>query len=162
MNAGAEAATGKVLVFLHADTRLPDGFEHQVCRLLSEPGTAGGAFRLRLDAPDLRFHIIEGLANWRSRYMEMPYGDQAIFVKTSLFLEIGGFPDIPVMEDVELIRRLRKKGHIALAPVPVVTSARRWMSQGFYQTTLIHQAFLAAYFLGISPLRLNRWYNRSR
>ncbi len=94
--------------------------------------------------------------------MEMPYGDQAIFVRASLFHEIGGFPDVPVMEDVELIRRLRKKGHIAIAGVPAVTSARRWMTHGFCQTTLIHQAFLIAYFLGISPSHLTRWYDRGR
>jgi uncharacterized protein len=162
MNAGAKAATGKLLLFLHADTCLPDGFEAHVRRLLAEPGTSAGAFRLRLDAPCLRFRVIERLANWRSRSMEMPYGDQAIFVKTSLFHEIGGFPDVPVMEDVELIRRLRKKGRIAIADVPAVTSARRWMARGFCKTTLIHQAFLTAYFLGISPSRLTRWYDRSR
>ena len=162
MNRGAEAATGKVLIFLHADTRLPSGFDDHVRRLLAGPGVSAGAFRLRLDAPFLRFRIIEGLANWRSRSMEMPYGDQAIFVKASLFREVGGFPDVPVMEDVELIRHLRKKGRIAIADVPAVTSARRWMAHGFCQTTLIHQVLLGAYFLGVSPSRLARWHDRGR
>jgi rSAM/selenodomain-associated transferase 2 len=162
MNTGAKAATGKLLLFLHADTCPPEGFEDHVRRILSKPGVAGGAFRLQLDAPSLRFRMIERLANWRSRSMEMPYGDQGIFVKTSLFREIGGFPDVPVMEDVELIRGLRKKGRIAIADVSAMTSARRWMTHGFCQTTLIHQAFLAAYFLGLSPSRLNRWYDRKR
>jgi rSAM/selenodomain-associated transferase 2 len=162
MNAGAEAATGPLLLFLHADTCLPDGFEDHVRRVLAQPGIAGGAFRLRLDAPSVRFRIIERLANWRSRSMEMPYGDQGIFVKASLFRQIGGFPDVPVMEDVELVQRLRKKGRIAIAEGQAVTSARRWISRGFYRTTLIHQVLLTAHFLGISPSRIARWYDRTR
>jgi hypothetical protein len=162
MNMGAGIATGDVLLFLHADTRLPAGFEEHIRHILTQPGIAAGAFELKLDSPLRRFRIIERLVNWRSRYLRMPYGDQAIFVRADLFSELGGYPDIPLMEDVAMVRRLGKRGRVAIAPASVVTSARRWKTLGILKTTLINQAVIAAYWLGVAPSRLARWYYRNQ
>lgn len=162
MNAGAEVASGDLLLFLHADTLLPEGFDDCVRRILTQPGVAAGAFEFRLDAVSRGLQIIERVANWRSRRLQMPYGDQAIFVRSSLFHEIGGFPEMPIMEDFELIRRLKKKGRIHTLPLPAITSARRWHTLGIWQTTLSHQLIVAAYYLGLSPALIHRFARRNR
>ena len=162
MNQGADQATGDVLVFLHADTRLPEKFENVIFNSFKQPKMVAGAFELRMDSPTPGLRLIERLANWRSRYLKMPYGDQAIFLSTKLFHELGGFSDIPIMEDFELIRRLRKKGSIIILPVPVFTSARRWQNFGIVKTTVINQLVIAAYVMGIAPEKIVRWYHRSK
>ncbi len=162
MNAGAEAAKGEFLVFLHADTRLPEGFDHHVRRILTESGVAAGAFQLQIDAPSARLRLIERAANWRSRYLQMPYGDQAIFLRAELFHEMGGFPDLPIMEDFQLIRRLQGEGRIVIAPAAVSTSARRWKQLGALRTTLINQLMILGFYLGFEPSRLARWYRRKK
>ena len=162
MNQGADQATGDVLVFLHADTRLPEKFENVIFNSFKQPKMVAGAFELRMDSHTPGLRLIERLANWRSRYLKMPYGDQAIFLSTKLFHELGGFSDIPIMEDFELIRRLQKKGSIIILPVPVFTSARRWQNFGILKTTLINQLVIAAYVMGIAPEVIARWYNRSK
>jgi hypothetical protein len=96
----------------------------------------------------------------RSRFLAMPYGDQAIFLKASTFDEMGGFPDLPIMEDFELMLRLRSQGKIALISAPVVTSGRRWQKLGVVKTTLINQVIIAGYFLGVPPTELVRWYRQ--
>ncbi|MBE9166208.1 TIGR04283 family arsenosugar biosynthesis glycosyltransferase [Pleurocapsales cyanobacterium LEGE 06147] len=164
MNVGALAATGEILLFLHADTRLPAEFDRMVRTALNPPkqgnrkAPVAGAFALQIDAPLRSLRLIEWGVNWRSRFLQMPYGDQAIFLKAKTFHQIGGFEELPIMEDFELMRRLRSMGHIALIPIPVVTSARRWLKKGIIQTTLINQIIIFAYFLGVSPQRLVRWY----
>ncbi len=158
MNMGAMEAKGGILLFLHADTLLPEGFEEIILRIIKQPGIAAGAFRLAIDSPQRGLRIIERLANWRSRYLQTPYGDQAIFVKTELFHKLGGFPEIPIMEDLEFIRQLRKAGRISIASVPVITSARRWHKLGIWKTTLINQIAIVTYFLGIPPAAIARWY----
>lgn len=158
MNTGAAAATGDVLLFLHADTCLPSGFDRQIRRALSQPGVVASAFTLRIDAPAKGLRVIEFGVNCRSRYLQMPYGDQAIAVRAGVFREIGGFPNLPIMEDFELVRRLRRLGRIVLIPSPILTSARRWQTLGMMKTTLFNQFLIAAYFLGFSPTRLARWY----
>lgn len=158
MNAGAARATGNILLFLHADTCLPLGFPVLVNQALSPEGIVAGAFALSIDGdlPGLRW--VERFANWRSRVLHMPYGDQAIFLRAEQFHAVGGFPQQPIMEDYELIRRLRRCGQIAIVPQPVITSSRRWQKLGVLQTTLINQAIVAAYRLGVSPQRLAQWY----
>jgi rSAM/selenodomain-associated transferase 2 len=160
MNAGAAAATGDILLFLHADTHLPIGFDILVRQALQNPGTVAGAFELRINAQLLGLRLIEKMVNMRSRFLSMPYGDQGIFLKATLFHEIGGFPEIPIMEDFEFMLRLRHQGRITLVPAPVLTSGRRWQKLGVVKTTLINQLIIVCYFLGVSPEQLIRWYTR--
>ena len=160
MNAGAKVATGDILLFLHADTLLPNGFDALVRQTLKQPSAVAGAFELRIDGLLLGLRLIETGVNWRSRWLQMPYGDQAIFLKTELFHTIGGFPKLPIMEDFELMRRLKRQGRIVTIPVPVLTSGRRWQKLGVLKTTLINQMAIAAYFMGVPPERIARWYRR--
>ncbi len=160
MNAGAALATGDILLFLHADTRLPLGFDVLIRQALAQPNTVGGAFELSIDAPFPGLRRIERLANWRSRRLHLPYGDQGIFMRADVFWGLGGFPDLAIMEDFEMARRLGRRGNIAIVPEPVVTSARRWLARGVGRTTLINQMVIAAYYLGVPPARIARWYRR--
>jgi len=161
VNAGAMAASSDVLLFLHGDTRLPGGFDKQVLNLLTMPGTVAGAFALGIDGPEIGLRIVEKLANFRSRVFRMPYGDQAIFLRANLFRSIGGFPEIPIMEDFVFMQRLKKEGRVVIAPIAVTTSSRRWKKLGILKTTLINQAVLLAYFLGSDHERLARWYRKA-
>jgi rSAM/selenodomain-associated transferase 2 len=164
MNAGARAATGEILLFLHADTILPPGFDTMIRAALQSPNqgsaktTIGGAFALQIDHPLKSLRLIEWGVSWRARFLQLPYGDQAIFLKAETFHQIDGFPEFPIMEDFALVRRLRSMGHIALIPIPVITSARRWLKKGVIQNTLINQIIILAYLLGVSPQRLVDWY----
>ena len=159
-NAGALAASGDILLFLHADTRLPPGYNTYVRSILQRPGVVAGAFGLSIDSPQIGLRIIETLANVRSQVFHLPYGDQALFLKADLFRSMKGFPDMVIMEDFVFIQRLKTKGKIAIAPVAVKTSPRRWLKLGILKTTLINQAVLLAYFLGSEPDRMVRWYRR--
>ena len=158
MNLGATAATGEILLFLHADTRLPLGFDVMVRAALVKPNAIAGAFRLQIDSPLSSLRLIEWGVNWRSRLLQMPYGDQAIFLRSSLFHQLGQFPDLPMMEDFELVRRLKRNGRIVILPAPVLTSPRRWLKQGVCQTTLKNQIAIIAYLLGVSPKKIAAWY----
>ncbi len=165
MNLGATVATGEILLFLHADTLLPAGFATMVRTALSENNDLApiaGAFALRIDSPQQRFRLIEWGVNWRSRFAKMPYGDQAIFLTAQTFAQVGGFPELPIMEDFQLIRQLGRLGRIEIVAIPVVTSARRWLKLGIVQTTLINQMMILAYFWGVSPTQLSRWYRSSQ
>lgn len=161
MNAGAAVATGEILLFLHADTHLPTHFETLVRQALQNAGTIAGAFELRIDAQLRGLRLVERMVNVRSRFLSMPYGDQAIFLKAAVFHEIGGFPDLPIMEDFELMLRLKRLGRIMIVPAPVLTSGRRWQKLGIVKTTLINQLIIAGYFLRVPPAQLVRWYRRT-
>jgi len=162
MNKGAEKAKGDILLFAHADTVLPQGYSDIVRRVLSHEGTAAGAFRLRIDGASRGMRVIERLANWRSRRLQMPYGDQGIFLAKDDFVALAGFREMQIMEDFEFIRRLRRLGRIEVADAAARTSARRWQSRGLLTTTLINQAVIAGYFAGV-PLRvLARLYGSKR
>ncbi|MCU0565814.1 MAG: TIGR04283 family arsenosugar biosynthesis glycosyltransferase [Oculatellaceae cyanobacterium Prado106] len=158
MNAGAAIAQGEILLFLHVDTQLPQDFWAQVQATLAQPHVVAGAFNLKIqgDRPGLRW--IERGVWWRSHFCKLPYGDQAIFLKAEVFRQVGGFADLPIMEDFELVRRLQKLGRVAIAPEFVMTSGRRWQKIGVLRTTWINQWVILAYFLGISPQRIARWY----
>ncbi len=159
-NAGAATATGDSLLFLHCDSRLPGEFQHYVNKVLQRPLVAAGAFKLRIDHPGPGYRVIEKGVNLRSRLLSLPYGDQAIFMKKAVFQEIGGFPDQPILEEIPLLRRLRRHGKIALAPVSVTTSARRWQQLGILRTTLINQLMLAGMLVGVSTRQLAKFYYR--
>jgi rSAM/selenodomain-associated transferase 2 len=162
MNAGAAEAAGNVLLFLHADTRLPENFENRVLAALARDEICAGAFSLGIDSAAGGFRFIECIANWRSRFLQMPYGDQALFVSRRIFHEIGGYPNYPIMEDFELVRRLKRKGKIAILPERVRTSPRRWLNFGFFKTGLLNQLIVFAYYLGVSPQSLSQWYSRDK
>ncbi|MBF2076300.1 MAG: TIGR04283 family arsenosugar biosynthesis glycosyltransferase [Synechococcales cyanobacterium C42_A2020_086] len=158
MNAGAAIAQGEVLLFLHADTCLPDGVVDWVQKTLAQPGTIAGAFELQIAGTLKGLCWIERGVNWRSRYWQLPYGDQGLFLRATTFREQGGFPELPIMEDYAFVQQLKSRGRIAIAPVPVVTSGRRWQKLGILKTTLINQLMIVGYWLGVSPHRLVRWY----
>ncbi|MDG2615272.1 TIGR04283 family arsenosugar biosynthesis glycosyltransferase [Thermoleptolyngbya sichuanensis XZ-Cy5] len=162
MNAGAAAAMGKTLLFLHADTRLPQKFPHLVQQTLAQPGVALGAFDLLIDGtlPGLRW--VEQGVRWRSRWFSLPYGDQALFLRTDTFWQLGGFPEVPILEDLKLVRKAQTLGKVAIAPAVVSTSARRWEALGVWQTTLINQSVLIAAGLGVPLERITQFYRRSR
>lgn len=157
MNAGAADATGDALLFLHADTRLPDGYMNDISQMLSKPGVVAGAFRLSIDAPNRSLRLIERCVSWRSRWLGLPYGDQALFMTSQAFARLGGYADLPVMEDYELVRRLGRLGRIGLADARVVTSARWWLRKGVWCATMLNQACIVGYHLGVSPARLASW-----
>jgi rSAM/selenodomain-associated transferase 2 len=161
LNAGADAADGSLLLFLHADTQLPTGFDTAVRSALAEPGVAGGAFRLRIDAPGWPFRLIEQAVAIRSRLFQMPYGDQGIFVRAETFRQIGGFPALPIMDDFEFIRHLRRRGRVRVLSLPATTSGRRWRKLGCWRTTWINQKVVLGYYLGVAPERLAKWYGIS-
>ncbi|MBH8555032.1 TIGR04283 family arsenosugar biosynthesis glycosyltransferase [Nostocaceae cyanobacterium CENA357] len=161
MNTGAIAASGEILLFLHADTRLPIGFDEMIRTALQQPKTVGGAFALHINDPSWGLRWVERGVYWRSHFLQMPYGDQAIFLTKPIFQQIGNFPELPIMEDFELMQRLRRIGKIIILPAPVITSARRWLQKGIVKTTLLNQIVIIAYFLGVSPKRLRNWYRQS-
>jgi len=160
MNAGARAARGDVLLFLHADTRLPDGALAAVEAAVGDPGVVGGRFDVRFDNPRPVFRMIAWFMNQRSRWSGISTGDQAIFVCREPFEALAGYPDIPLMEDVELCRRLKRRGQMAPLRLSVTTSARKWEREGAVRTILLMWALRLLYLAGVPPARLHRWYYR--
>ncbi|MBI9084223.1 MAG: TIGR04283 family arsenosugar biosynthesis glycosyltransferase [Desulfobacterales bacterium] len=159
MARGAARAQGDILLFLHADTHLPEGALAAIDRSMTHKGVVGGAFDLTIDAPGPAYRIIEAMANRRSRLTRIPYGDQAIFLDRAFYERIGGFQDLPLMEDVALMRRVKKAGGtIILLPQRVVTSARRWKSEGVVYGTWRNWTLVTLYLLGVPPSRLVRLY----
>lgn len=157
-NAGAAVATGDVLLFLHADTRLPTGWPAAVERALRRPKVVAGAFRLGFDDGAFVFRVIEWGGWLRTRLTGIPYGDQAIFVRRAAFERAGGFPALPLMEDVALGRRLKRLGRLVLLPERVETSARRFRTEGPLRAVLRNWRLIALYHLGRDPEALRRHY----
>ncbi|HZS11967.1 MAG TPA: TIGR04283 family arsenosugar biosynthesis glycosyltransferase [Nitrospirales bacterium] len=159
MNAGAAAAAGDVLLFLHADTRLPMRAQHAIEDAFREPTVNRGFFAVRFEPPTVVGSVIAFMMNGRSFMTRIATGDQALFVRRSAFERVGGFPDIPLMEDVELSRRLKRwDGTCAVISDPVITSYRRWQQQGAIRTIVLMWTLRMLYWLGMSPQRLVRWY----
>jgi rSAM/selenodomain-associated transferase 2 len=159
MNAGAAQAHGDVLLFLHADTHLPTGTDTLIFQALADPKSAGGAFRLAIDSPRPALRLIAAAANLRTRLTRVPYGDQAIFLRRAAFEKLGGYADIPLMEDLELMRRVRRNGwSVVLIREAAFTSARRWEQEGVWRCTLRNWSLRLLYHSGVSPGRLRRFY----
>jgi rSAM/selenodomain-associated transferase 2 len=167
MNAGAMASRGEILLFLHADTSMTTGSIAAVREEMAREGVLGGAFSVRLkvsaDAPLLRkaaLRLVSRMINLRARLLRAYTGDQAIFLRGDVFRSIGAYPEIPLMEDVELSRRLTRRGRTVLLPVPVTTSARRWEEHGTLRTILLMWGLRLAYLLGMPPARCADLYGR--
>ena len=158
MNHGARAAGGDTLLFLHADTRLPDGAARAIEQTLAEPGVVGGRFDVRFDNERPLYRIIAWFMNTRSRASGICTGDQAIFVRRADFEAVGGYPDIPLMEDIELSRRLKRRGRLRALRLRVTTSARKWEREGPLRTVGLLWALRFLHFCGVAPARLHRWY----
>lgn len=162
LNAGAGVAGGDILVFLHVDTSLPPGAFDQIAAVCNNPKIAGGAFDLEIDSPKAAFGLIAKVASLRSRLTRLPYGDQAQFVKRTVFEQMGGFADIPIMEDVALMRSLKKAGYsIKIIADPVITSPRRWQKEGILKATFRNWILVSLYFCGVPPEDLARYYKSS-
>lgn len=162
MNAGAAESKGHILLFLHADTILPALYHDVICEALKNPSVSAGAFRFKTDGPGAAIRVVEWFTNIRSSVFHFPYGDQGLFMEKRVFEEIGGFPDLPIMEDFELVRRLRRRGDIVIIPEPAVTSARRWRKLGVLKTTLINQFMILGFLAGIKPARLKQIYRSTK
>jgi hypothetical protein len=157
-NAGAAAAGGKVLLFLHADTLLPRGYPRMVRRALAREQTVAGAFRFQTPLASVGMQLVKLLVEMRCRLLQAPYGDQALFVPAEVFRRVGGFPDQPIAEDLALVRRLRPLGRIQLLRACAMTSDRRWRRMGVFRTTLRNQLVLLGLAAGVSPDRLAGLY----
>lgn len=158
MNAGARATRSGVLLFLHADTLLPPETRTEIERVLENPKYVGGRFDVRFEDDRGWAWLISRLINWRSRWSGIATGDQALFVRRSAFDDLGGFADVPLMEDLELARRLKRAGSIAALRAKVTTSFRRWERQGALRTILQMWLLRFLYWIGVPPQTLNRFY----
>lgn len=157
-NAGAKTARGNILLFLHADTTLPHGFPGLITDTI-EQGFSGGAFDLNIDSPHPLIKLISKIASFRSRITKIPYGDQGIFLKKELFHRIDGFDEIPLMEDISLMQKVKKTGEpFKILPQRASTSARRWVEQGIVRTMIRNPILAMLYYLGVSPKTLVRFY----
>jgi len=159
MNKGAAAATGDVLLFLHADTLLPAGAFEKIIAVMRTGRYAGGAFDLGIASDRTSYRIIECVASYRSRLTRIPYGDQAIFIRKDVFTGLGGFREFPIMEDVELMRSIKRSGHpISIIATKVKTSPRRWEKEGIICCTVRNWVLVTLYLLGVRPDTLTRFY----
>jgi hypothetical protein len=148
------------LIFLHADTRLtPDG-DVAVRRALADPRTAGGCFTAQIDSSAVGMRLIAFGINLRTRLFRLPYGDQALFVRRSVFEAMGGYTRLVIMEDVDFVKRLRRHGRLAVLTARAITSDRRWVANGVLRTTLVNYTAATLYALGVSPERIRRFYDR--
>lgn len=163
MNRGASVARGEILIFLHSDTELPPGALGKIAEALRGNDAVGGAFDLGIASEKGVFRIIERASSIRSRLTRIPYGDQAIFVKKEYFDLIGGFREIPLMEDIEFMQRVKKRGgRIRILKDRVMTSPRRWEKEGILYCTLRNWTISTLYYLGVSPELLNRYYRHGQ
>jgi rSAM/selenodomain-associated transferase 2 len=162
MNRGARAARGEVLLFLHADTRLPATAFNDIAAALGDPRFIGGRFDVALDGSHWMLPLVGRLISYRSRVSKVGTGDQALFVRREVFERMGGFPDIPLMEDIAFCRTLKRLGEVACLRSRVVTSARRWEVDGVWLTIFRMWTLKLLYLAGVSPARLKQFYADTR
>ena len=162
MNQGVKACRNDIVLFLHADTELPPNAKAVIESTMEDPQIVGGRFDVRFDRPSRWGTVISWFMNRRSRLSGIATGDQAIFVRRQVFERMGGFPDIPLMEDIEFTRRLKRQGPTAALTDCVTTSFRRWERNGPFRTILLMWTLRFLYWLGISPTRLNNFYKAIR
>jgi rSAM/selenodomain-associated transferase 2 len=158
MNCGADAASGEILLFLHADCRLEPGSLSAIEAAMEDCTFVGGCFQQRIDAEGWGFRLIEFMIQLRALRRACIYGDQGIFIRRSTFEEIGGFPDVPLMEDVVLSKKLRRAGKTCLVRKAIISSARRWQKLGATRTTLTNWYLRVLHSFGVSPHRLAKIY----
>ncbi len=158
MNAGASAASGDILVFLHADTRLPDGAAARIGAAAGRPGFVWGRFDVRIVGQSRLLPLVSALMNLRSRMSGIATGDQAMFMTRRAFDEVGGFPNLPIMEDIALSASLRRLGRPVCIRAPAMTSGRRWDTNGALRTILTMWIMRLGFWMGVSPDRLARLY----
>jgi len=159
MNMGTRLASGDTLIFLHVDTQLPSSAFSRISETLSDVDVVAGAFDLSIDSDRISLKLISIMASFRSRLNQIPYGDQAIFIKRDYFLKHGGYADMPIMEDVDLMRSIKRRGDkIHILKEKVKTSARRWLNEGIIYCTLRNWSLATLFYLGISPVKLKRYY----
>ena len=159
MNEGASIASGSILLFLHADTALPPDALKLIAAAMQKTTYVAGAFDLGIKSERSVFRVIEFAASLRSRITRIPFGDQAVFIRKEYFDAIGGFKEIPIMEDVEIMQRIKKRGDkIVILPQKTFTSSRRWEAEGILYSTLRNWVLQILYFFGISPRKLSRFY----
>jgi rSAM/selenodomain-associated transferase 2 len=162
MNAGAARARGEILLFLHADTRLPDDADTAIVRELARGGRVWGRFDVDIDGRSPLLRCVAWAMNLRSRWTGVATGDQAMFVRRAIFQACGGFPDIALMEDIALSKRLKAFGPPVALRARALTSGRRWQTRGVLRTVLLMWRLRLAYFLGADPERLARLYGDAR
>jgi rSAM/selenodomain-associated transferase 2 len=163
MNYGVKKASGDILLFLHADCLLPENCFSMIREALKDNDVAAGAFLLRIDHKGPGFRMIESVSNLRSRITRLLYGDQGMFLRRETFKKIGGFADIPLMEDIEISGRLKKEGKIVFLKPAIRASARRWLNEGLIYTTLRDWTIAFSYtFLKVSPDKLIKYYREIR
>ena len=162
MNAGAAVARGDVLAFLHADTLVPSAFVAAIEHACSDAHIVGGRFDVELAPSSPLLWLTGWLMNWRSRLTRSATGDQAIFVRRDVFVQLGGYADMPLMEDIDLSRRLKRAGRVACLRERVITSSRRWRAHGVVRTILLMWTLRLLYACGVGPERLARMYRNVR
>jgi rSAM/selenodomain-associated transferase 2 len=162
MNLGAALSRGEVLLFLHADTLLPRDAKSHILQALANSGCAGGRFDVRFDRDTALSSLISRMMNLRSRWTGIATGDQALFVRREVFDSMRGFADLPIMEDVDFTRRLKRMGAVAALRPHVITSYRRWQARGPIRTVLLMWLLRFLYWLGVSPQTLARLYCDAR
>ncbi len=159
LNAGAAIANGEVLVFLHADTVLPSGAIGEIDTALAGEELAGGCFDLELDDSSFLLRFYSRVINLRTRWLRIPVGDQAIFLMKDVFHAVGGYADLPILEEVDLMWRIKRRGwRIRVVSDPVVVSARRFQREGPLRRIALNTMIGVLYYLGVSPTRLERLY----
>jgi rSAM/selenodomain-associated transferase 2 len=162
MNAGARVATGDIFLFLHADSRIEPASYEKMLHSLGGSKKIGGAFSLCIDSDKWSLRLIAGLANLRSNYFGMAYGDQAFFVRKSMFQQMNGFAELPICEDIDFFKRLRKLGPVILLKEKAFTSSRRWLKEGIWFTTLRNILIATLFKVGFPPRILTKWYQAIR